>query len=199
MSNFAHELFLSFTPLFFAMDAVGIMPLYLAITTDIPRTEVRRLLRDAILAAFIVSVVIMLTGKFIFKMLGITADDFRIGGGIVLLLIAIMDLLFSNSNERRKPGDVGVVPIGIPLIVGPGVMTTTMMSVDKHGYFVTLVSLIINLIIVVIIFGNSKYVVRVIGQSGAKAFGKVASLFLAAIAVMMIRVGISNFLEGKLL
>ncbi|OQW51249.1 MAG: hypothetical protein A4S09_17635 [Proteobacteria bacterium SG_bin7] len=198
MDNFARELFLSFTPLFFAMDAVGIMPLFLAITTDLPKADVRRLLRDSLLAAFVVSVAIMLTGKFIFKMLGITEDDFRIGGGIVLLLIAIMDLLFSNSDVRRKPGDVGVVPLGIPLIVGPGVMTTTMMSVDKHGHIVTLVSLILNLIIVGIVFGNSKLVVRFIGPSGAKAFGKVASLFLAAIAVMMIRVGIFNFMEGKL-
>lgn len=197
MENWARELFLSFTPLFFAMDAVGIMPLYLAITTDVPKAEVQRLLRDSLFTAFVVAVVVMLAGKFIFKMLSITADDFRIGGGVVLLLIAIMDLLFSNSNERRKPGDIGVVPLGIPLIVGPGVMTTTMISADKHGYVITLTSLILNLAIVGIIFGNSKYVVRVIGQSGAKAFGKVASLFLAAIAVMMIRVGIFNLLEGR--
>jgi multiple antibiotic resistance protein len=198
VENLAHELFLSFVPLFFAMDAIGIMPLYLAITTDLPNVEVKRLLRDALLTAFVVAVTIMLTGKFLFKMLGITADDFRIGGGIVLLLIAIMDLLFSNSETRRKPGDVGVVPIGVPLIVGPGAMTTTMMSADKHGYLITLISLVLNLIVVGVVFGNSKFVVRVIGPSGAKAFGKVASLFLAAIAVMMIRVGIFNFMEGKL-
>lgn len=196
-SGFFHELFLSFMPLFFAIDAIGIMPMYLAITTDLRQQESSRLLRDAVIAAFIVSVVVMIAGKFIFRMLGITDDDFRIGGGVVLMLIAIMDLLFSNQKERRDPGDVGIVPLGIPLIVGPAVMTTTMMSVDKHGYTVTLVSLIINLIIVWAIFRNSKWVLRLIGPSGARAFGKVAALFLAAIGVMMIRVGISNFIMGK--
>ncbi len=82
--------------------------------------------------------------------------------------------------------------------MGPAVLTTTMMSADKHGYFVTLMSLIVNLVIVWMIFANSKYLLRVIGKGGAKAFGKVAAMFLAAIAVMMIRVGISNIVEGRL-
>ena len=198
LSEWFKELALSFVPLFFAIDAVGIVPLYLSITGDLHAEQSRALLRDAILAAFIVSAVFMFSGKLIFQMMGITADDFRIGGGIILLLIAIMDLLFSNRNERRNPGDIGVVPIGIPLIVGPAVLTTTMMSADKHGYFVTLMSLIVNLVIVWMIFANSKYLLRVIGKGGAKAFGKVAAMFLAAIAVMMIRVGISNIVEGRL-
>lgn len=198
LSEWFKELALSFVPLFFAIDAVGIVPLYLSITGDLHAEQSKALLRDAVLAAFIVSAVFMFSGKLIFQMMGITADDFRIGGGIILLLIAIMDLLFSNRNERRNPGDIGVVPIGIPLIVGPAVLTTTMMSADKHGYFVTLMSLIVNLAIVWMIFANSKYLLRVIGKGGAKAFGKVAAMFLAAIAVMMIRVGISNIVEGRL-
>ncbi len=100
LSEWFKELALSFVPLFFAIDAVGIVPLYLSITGDLHAEQSRALLRDAILAAFIVSAVFMFSGKLIFQMMGITADDFRIGGGIILLLIAIMDLLFSNRNER---------------------------------------------------------------------------------------------------
>lgn len=193
ISSVGKEFFLAFMPLFFAIDALGILPLFLSITGEARQTDVKKILREAIFAAFIVSVVFLFAGKLLFHSFGITADDFRIGGGLVLLLVAILDLLFSNEGQRRNPGnEMGVVPIGIPLIIGPAALTTIIMSVDRHGIPITLLSLTINLLITWIIFGNSKYLVRIIGKGGTRAFGKVASLFLAAIAIMMIRVGITN-------
>jgi len=117
----------------------------------------------------------------------------------VLLLIAILNLLFSSEGQgRSSSNEMGVVPIGIPLIIGPAALTTIIMSVDRHGLVITLLSLVINLLLTWLIFSNSKYIVRVMGKGGTRAFGKVASLFLAAIAVMMIRVGITNTIMGGL-
>jgi len=187
---------LAFIPLFVAIDALGIVPLYLSFTRNMPDFEKRKLVTQATLTAFSVALVIMILGKLIFQLLGITSDDFRVGGGIVLLILAIRDLIEGGENESRNPNaEVGVVPIGVPLIMGPGGLTTIIMITDSQGYWMAFSAIVINLAIVWILFTQSKWIVRVIGDGGTKAFAKVAALFLAAIAVMMIRVGITNSLH----
>ena len=121
--------------------------------------------------------------------------DFRIGGGVVLLVLAIQDLASSTPEERRKPrSNVGVVPIGIPLIMGPAGMTTILILMDTHGFGMTMSALVANCIVVLVVLLNSKWIIRILGDAGSQAFAKVASLFMAGIAVMMIRSGIEGVL-----
>lgn len=196
MSNLLRDFFLSFIPLFVAIDAIGMIPVFLSLTDGIDKVNRKKLIVQATLTAFIISMVFLFSGKLLFKFLGITDNDFRIAGGIVLLILAITDLLFSK-DENRKPADseIGIVPLGIPLIMGPAALTTILISVDSHGYWMTAASLFLNLIIVWIMFRASDLVYKVIGKGGAKAFAKVSSLFIAAIAVMMIRMGIMEFFK----
>ncbi len=191
-----HDFSLAAVPIFFAMNCLGVLPVFISLTSSMEEVPKKRVLRAAVFTAFGVSGVILVAGKLIFRFLGITPDDFRIGGGIVLMIVGILDLLFSQFKQRDQPdsGEAGIVPIGIPLIVGPAVLTTIMMLVDKFGYWVTLAALVVNLLVVWGVFLNSELIVRLMGKSGTRAFGKVASLFLVAIAVMMIRVGITNTL-----
>ncbi len=132
----------------------------------------------------------------IFNFLGITISDFQIAGGLILLVLAIMDLLVAQKIGFTYSTTSGIVPIGVPLIVGPAVLTTVIMQIDAHGIIPTIVSLLINLVIVGIIFIQSHFVLHLLGEGGAKAVSKVVSLLLAAIAVMMIRVGILNLLTS---
>jgi multiple antibiotic resistance protein len=187
---------LAFIPLFVAVDALGIIPIFLSYTKNMPDFEKKRLTFHSTLTALILALVIMIVGNTIFDFLGITENDFRIGGGIVLLILAIRDLLDDGDDESRTPRtEVGIVPIGVPLIMGPGALTTIIMVTDTYGYLLATASIVLNLAIVWILFSQSKWIVKVIGDGGAKAFAKVASLFLAAIAVMMIRVGIVNLMH----
>lgn len=198
--NFIETFFLCFIPLFVAMDVLGVVPIFLSMTSGLTETRRRKLITEATMAALVISVIFLFTGKFVFTFLGITEDDFRIAGGLVLLTFAIRDLLFSPEERRRgisshasAGAGVGAVPIGIPLIMGPAALTTILILVDNFGYIYTMVSLLVNLAVVWIVFRQSKYIIRVIGDAGAKGFAKVASLFIAAIAIMMIRVGLTNF------
>ena len=128
----------------------------------------------------------------------LTTNDFRIGGGIILLLIALSDLVFSQNIRSRNPdGKVGIVPLGSPLIIGPAALTTILASVDRFGYVTTIVSLIFNLWFVYFIFHHSQYVVKHIGKGGTHAIGKIFSLFLCANAVTMIRLGMTYFLTNQ--
>lgn len=196
MSLDFNEILLSFIPLFVAIDVLGVVPIFLSLTERLEGSQRRRLVTEATLTALAVSLAFLIGGRAIFSFLGITENDFRVGGGIVLLVLAVSDLLFSSQKQRDPEANVGVVPIGIPLIIGPAALTTILILVDTYGYTVTIISLLANLLIVWLVFRYSSVVIRVMGTAGSKAFAKVASLFMAGIAVMMIRVGLSGML-GK--
>ncbi len=185
----------AFVPLFVAFNALGVVPLFISLTQDIEEDKKRRLARDATFAAGILAVIIALVGQALFRFLGITVNDFRTAGGLILLVLSINDLIFSN-DRRRDAERLGIVPIGIPLIVGPAALTTVLILVDSYGQLLTFIVLGLNLLIAFTLFYYSSLVARLLGPSGSKAFAKVASLFLAAIAAAMIRVGLTNILHG---
>ena len=184
---------LAFIPLLVAFDAIGIVPMYLGLTSGISDQGKKKLVLNATMTAFIICVLFLFIGNAVIKFLGITVNDFRIAGGLILLIISISDLLFYESRIRGvKQEDIGVVPIGIPLIAGPAVLTTILISRDAFGIYITVISLLINLIIMYLCLANAGFIKKIMGEAGSKAFAKVASLFLAAIAVMMIRTGLTN-------
>lgn len=191
-----NSLLLSFIPLFVAIDVIGVVPIFLSLTEGLNPKQRHTLITEASLTALAVSVAFLFGGRLIFDFLGITEHDFRVGGGIVLLVLAVSDLLFPDSKQRNPEASVGIVPIGIPLIVGPAALTTILILVDSFGYLVTIISLFLNLLLVWLVFRYSDLVMKLMGVGGAKAFAKVAALFMAAIAVMMIRVGLTGMIKG---
>jgi multiple antibiotic resistance protein len=187
---------LAFIPLFVAIDILGTIPLFLGLTEGITNKRRKLLIIEATLTALIISLAFLGSGKLLFSFLGITENDFRIAGGLVLLVLAINDLIFSSDTARKNPETtIGVVPIGIPLIMGPAALTTILISVDSYGYYCTIISIILNLTIVWVVLHYADQLLKILGKGGSRAVAKVASLFLAAIAVMMIRVGITQILK----
>ncbi len=185
---------LSFIPLFVAIDIIGTVPIFMGFTHGVPGKQIRKLIIEALITAFIVAILFLIAGNLILTFLGITIDDFRIAGGIILLILSITDILSSSENGRNPNTDIGIVPLGVPLIMGPAALTTIMILVNSYGYFHTILSMAINLMIVGVILFNARYLMKLIGTGGSKAFAKISSLFLAAIAIMMIRVGIVHII-----
>lgn len=189
------QLLLVFIPLFVSIDIIGTSPIFLGFTQGISDKHRKTLILQALITAFVVAIVFLFAGMGILRFLGITINDFRISGGLILLILSINDIL-SSSETRRNPGtNIGIVPLGIPLIMGPAALTTIVILADTHGYALTLISLIINFTIIFIVLSNVKFITRFIGEGGAKAFAKVASLLLSAYAVMMIREGIHQVIR----
>ncbi|MBK9295015.1 MAG: MarC family protein [Oligoflexia bacterium] len=195
----------AFIPLFFAFDAIGILPVFMSITQDLFIDKKRLILHQAVLTAFFLSLVFIYLGKGIFHFLGITVADFRIAGGILLLVIATYDLIVTRQARAKnntavtegveEETHVGIVPIGMPLIVGPAVLTTLLLSTGQNGYTATTAALLANIFIVWVVFYYSDKIIKVIRKAGAIAVGKVFSLLLAAIAVKMIRIGILEYIK----
>ncbi|MHB1660688.1 MAG: MarC family protein [bacterium] len=191
---FIKDIFLALIPLFVAIDIFGVLPIYLDFVKDTTLIEEKKIRKNSLITAFSVGIGFLLLGKSLFDVMGISIYDFEIAGGILLLIISISNLL----SERPKifasadKADLGVVPIGVPLIVGPGVLTTLLIITGIYGYWVVTISFIINLLIVYAVLKNTRIILKYLGKTGSNAAGKLAALLLAAYAVMMMRVGIIN-------
>lgn len=190
---------LCFVPLFIAVDAIGTLPIYISLTDGFDKKSRRTLLISSVFTAMIVAMLFLFIGEGILRLLGITVVDFMIAGGIILFLISIGDLLAINKPDKQVALEaLGPVPLGVPLIVGPAVLTTVMLLVREHGFFFTAIATVLNIIFAGTIFLLSELIIKLMGTSGTKIFSKIASLFLAAIAVMMVRRGLTAVLEQNL-
>jgi multiple antibiotic resistance protein len=190
-----HTLLMAIVPIFVSIDVLGSVPLFIGMTGHMDPKPRRRLVTEATLTAGSVAMIFVISGKLIFTLLGITENDFRIGGGIVLVVMAVTELLFPDETRRDPEASVGIVPIGIPLIMGPAALTSIIIVTDTYGYLLSTLSLSLNLLFVWIVFRNAQYIHKIIGSAGLRALAKVAWLLLVAIAVMMIRVGIQNIMH----
>jgi len=188
------DFLLAFIPVFIAIDVVGILPIFMSLVDGIEKPRKTKIINQSVITALSVSIGFLALGKFVFSVLGIEIYDFKMAGGLLLLVFAINDLLFSEKGKRTVTQTMGVVPLGIPLVVGPAVLTSIIVTVDTYGYIPTITSLAVNLIIVWVVFLKSNFIYRLMGEGGSKAFAKVASLLLAAIAVMMIRRGFMDMM-----
>lgn len=187
----------SFLPLFVAINALGIVPVYLALTERMTAAQRRRLTVLAVATSSLLATLILFAGQLIFSTLGITVNDLRVGGGLILLVLSISNLIFGDFRRRdpreeedEDAADVGVVPLGIPLIMGPAAITSVLVSREAYGYLPTLTSLAANMFLVFLTLLAAPFIGRVMGTAVSRAFAKVASLFLAAISVALIRAGI---------
>jgi multiple antibiotic resistance protein len=108
----------------------------------------------------------------------------------------MVDLTAQGKTRRGVATELGAVPIGTPLIVGPAVLTISLMLVSVHGLAITLIALFLNIAIVGVVFIFSDIIMRFLGAAGSRALSKVMMLLLAAIGVMMVRRGIMEIMNG---
>jgi len=195
---FFKNIFLALIPLFVAIDIFGVLPIYLDFVKDTDIEEEKHIRKNSLITAFTVGVGFLLLGKSLFEVMGISIYDFEMAGGILLLIISINNLLSEKPKlyASADKADLGVVPIGVPLIVGPGVLTTLLIITGIYGYLVVTAAFIINLLIVYIVLKKTKLILKYLGKTGSNAAGKLAALLLAAYAVMMMRVGIINTISA---
>ncbi len=190
------EIFLPFIPFFVAFDPLGILPIFVSLTSEMAEGDRRKVIRQSTLTAFLAGLGFLFVGRSIFRLLGITISDFKVAGGILLFILAIVDLIFSERTRTFPKETLGVVPIGIPLMVGPAVLTLLLISAPAYGYVSTILCFILNLLLTWFVFSHSSQIMKFLKEGGTKGIGKVFALLLAAFAMMMIRTGIIEWVEG---
>ena len=186
---------LTFIPIFVAVDAIGNIPLFISMVEGASKKQRQKNIIESVVTATVLAILFVLIGKRILAFIGITISDFQIAGGALLFVISVRLLLpgasksiLSNGHEK----DIGVFPLGTPLITGPAVLTTTLMMRDSFGVMPTFISLLINMLIVWFTLAKADAIMKLMGSGGTRAFSKIMYILLAAIAVMMIRRGITG-------
>jgi multiple antibiotic resistance protein len=142
-----------------------------------------------IFTALCVAIGFIFLGKIIFAALGITVADFQVAGGLILFGLAGRELLGLGPHDRDSSDEFGVVPLGMPLIAGPALLTALLILVGTVGLIFTVISLLVNLGLVAIAFCNADRVTRWMGKQGLRGVSKIIALLLAAIAISLIRRG----------
>jgi multiple antibiotic resistance protein len=192
MGNLLEPYILSFIPIFVAVDAIGNIPVFISLVEGFNKKDKQRIIIESVTTAAAMAVLFMLVGKWVLNVLNITIADFQVAGGVLLFVIAVRLLLPGASKfilTSHHDKDVGVFPLGTPLITGPAVLATTLMMLDTYGIIPTFVSLALNMLIAWVTLARADILMKVFGAGGTRAFSKIMYILLAAIAVMMVRRG----------
>lgn len=187
---------LALSSIFFLVDPFAALPTFLAVTAGADKVKRRRMAGKASLTALIFLSAFAVGGQYIFRMFGITLPAFEIAGGIILLLIGLDMLEAKRSATQEVSGeaeeaaskeDAGIVPLGIPMLAGPGAITSVMVLVGQAqtGWQMgaILASIAITAAICYLVLGNSDRVARALGETGIRILVRIMGLLLVALAV----------------
>jgi multiple antibiotic resistance protein len=190
-----------FVTLFVIMDPPGTIPIFLSLTGGRPQKARKRIARQAAIVAFLVIVAFALFGQTILDYLGITLPALQLAGGLLLLLVAL-ELLTGRADEPARSGDVNValVPLGTPLLAGPGAIVATMVFVQRIDDASDLLAVAAAIVAVhVVLWLSMRFsvvIIRVIRDSGVVLITRIAGLLLSAIAVQLVAEAVQAFVDG---
>ena len=131
--------------LFIIVDPFGNIPIFVGLTGNISDAQRRKTYNTAILVGFALLLVFAFTGQEILSLFGLSIYSFEVAGGILLLIIAIRILISGFHESAESPESLGAVPIAIPLLVGPGAITTTIFNLQSYGTIITISAVVIVL------------------------------------------------------
>lgn len=194
--DFLENLLFAFIPLFVAMDIIGALPIYVGLTADMTDAAKKRIVKQATLVAAVIGLAFLFTGKGVFALLGVTVADFKVAGGILLLVLSILDIIKSREERRVMGDEIGIVPLGMPLIIGPAALAALLAAGNSYGIVQTIIAFGINLVIVFLGLRFAGAINKIIGRATSIAVSKIMYMLLAAIAVMMIREGLLVIMPG---
>ena len=174
--------------LFVVVDPFGNIPIFIGILKGMGKDERGRALKVALVTGFVILMVLALTANLIFELFGISLASFKIAGGLLLLVIAMKILIQGSWEEVHEA--TGAVPLGFPLLVGPGAITTTIINIGSYGMPVTMASIVIVFCITWLAFRSIDRIYSFLGKTGAVVVARVMALFIAAIATQFIIDGV---------
>lgn len=183
--------------LFAILDPIGTVPIFMALTEEYPEKR-KRVVRQSVIVATVILYVFASLGWFIFEVLGITLNDFRIAGGVVLFTVAFDHLSGREGRTRHlEPDEVAAFPLATPLLAGPGAISTVIILANPpYGPLMTFLIITMNAFVAYFVLNGSGWVQRILGINGTRVLTRITALLIAALAVSFVREGIVNVLKG---
>jgi len=189
---------IAFVPLFVVVDPIGLVPLFVGLCGEMEESKRRRVIAQSVTTALLVGIGFIFLGKLLLRMLGVTEADFLVAGGALLFVIALAGLVAAEGRRQRTVSEetIGAVPLGVPLIIGPAVLTTSLLLRDSPevGVAMTTAALAANILLTGLALFWSRALLGWLGAAGTRVLSKLASLILAALAVMFMRRGVEGII-----
>ena len=196
---------LSLSSIIIIVNPLGATLIYVSFTTDMDQNARDTIAKDACRFALIILLIVAVLGTWILQLFGITLEAFRIAGGILLFGIG-MEMVYAKTSrtkltatekyESRDMEDVAVMPLAIPMIAGPGAITTTIVLMNEAiaitpvAIGIVFASIVISIAITYLMMRNSDYIMKKIGQREYRAINRLLGMLLIAIAVQFVINGI---------
>jgi multiple antibiotic resistance protein len=191
-----NDLLRSAVSLFIVMDPIGLVPLIVSLTSNLSKEQSKKVVRSTIYTAASLLLAFALAGHQILQLFGVSIESFSIAGGLLLLLLSF-ELLLKGWELRGNAIEVGAVPLAFPLLVGPGAITTTIITLERYGIVVALLSVSIAIMLTLIVFNFMHMLNRLLGQLGSLIVSRVMAILIAAIAIEFIISGIESIFLTK--
>ncbi|MGN0005252.1 MAG: MarC family protein [Candidatus Gastranaerophilaceae bacterium] len=201
-------LLVNFWALFFTIDILGTLPIFISLTANYSRPFQKKMAFKAPLTAFVILLIFSLTGNSILKSFGLSLPAFKIAGGILLLLLSIEMVVAKpepqmkstndaekEENERRN--DISVFPLAIPLLAGPAAITILILLMKEYegqilNQFMIILALFLNMFLCWIAFKYATLIARFLGHSGINVLTRIFGILLTALACQFFIDGISE-------
>lgn len=191
-----HDLILVLVPIFFAVDPLGTVPIFLGITRGMSTERKHALVYKSTITALVVGLLFLAVGDLVFDWLGVTMSDFMVAGGTILFIIAIRDIVTYSATPSVPEETIGVVPLAVPLICGPAVLATSLLLMTVYGPVLTVISLVANILLCGLILRFSHIVSLILGDTGSHILTKISNIILGTIGVMLVRRGVIEILTA---
>lgn len=191
---------------FFALlNPFGNVPLFIGMTEDMDKHMRRKILNIVVITAFLITMVFTLVGDFLMtKFFQIGIEELKMAGGLILIVIATKNIVFAEPEKEEtenEPGDIkkhireAIIPMAFPMLVGPGLLTATLITRVKYGFFVTCACVVISFVVMYIVFWVGNYLEKILNKLILFILARVMQIFILAIGFRIFFAGLFKSLE----
>ncbi|MDA3966406.1 MULTISPECIES: MarC family protein [Helicobacter] len=186
------------------MNPFGNLPQFISMTEELESQVKQYLFRNILFTSFIIVIIFIFIGPFIMKYLfKVDLNDLRIAGGLLLILVSLKSLLFTQRHNSKAQTNLtksellsqSIVPMAFPMLVGPGTLSTIIILIEVSGLMTTLYAVIASFLFMFILFHFAATIERVLGKLVLHVLSRIALIFIMAIGVKMIIIGIQSIIE----
>jgi multiple antibiotic resistance protein len=183
--------------LFIILDPIGNAPIFHSLTMHMDKNQRVIIIKKSVAIATLMLLVIGFVGEAFFRFFGITLNDFRIAGGVILFIYGVQGILGkTEAEEISGDSSLAIIPLATPLLAGPGAIATVIYIKYRWGSAIMLGSILIDSILTLAILLLGEKLFKYLGKDGSLLLVKLFSMLLAAIAVNMVGQGIIGYLES---
>ncbi len=193
--NFFNKILTSTIQLLAVVEPFGIIPILINLTKKMERETSKAMSKTAAVTSALLLMIFDIAGTQILSTFGITVNSFMVAGGALLFIVSLEIMRHGElRNIEKDLQGAGVVPIAFPLIAGPGAITSVIISHQKDGPIVTLISIIIVISITYLVLRSINPIYRILGNRGSEVISRIFAVILAAIAIQYIVEGLRNII-----